>query len=219
MKNNKMKIIINVVLLVILFLPIGLYIFKFGFGIWSEHKYWSEMGSAFGGIYSPIIALLAFVVLAFQVKSQQKIDKYHYDQSFILGCKKDFDFYILELDRFLEQNANENQKVRDVLHSEVECIDEKDLLNEDIIKKLKILSDEYPKLVSIWCAMNPILAGLNVHKRFPYNHAYTGCLLKAASILSPKTCIALDKMYFSTSSGKFADVLFFWDKVKAYKSH
>lgn len=51
-----------------LFAPIAVYSYQFGFGIWSGHEDWSRMGSALGGLYSPMIALLTLALLYRQQK-------------------------------------------------------------------------------------------------------------------------------------------------------
>ncbi|MFJ5253621.1 hypothetical protein ACIP8I_00270 [Pseudomonas sp. NPDC088414] len=57
-----------VVALFILALPIAVYSCEFGFGVWAAHEDWSRMGSALGGIYSPMIALLTLALLYRQQK-------------------------------------------------------------------------------------------------------------------------------------------------------
>lgn len=210
-KDRYIKILANLVLIVILIAPILIYIYQFGIGVWSEHSSWAEMGSAFGGIYSPIIAFLAFSVLMYQVKSQRSLDEHHYDQTYIQDNKKDFDFYLSELDRQLDVPINDSLTVRDVLHSATDNYDKQGLLDGDVQERLMLISNQHPKLISIWGAMNPLLVGLSVHDRFPYKHNFKGCLLKASSILSLRTCTALDKMQYSTSSGKYPSKMYFWE--------
>ncbi|MGF1767442.1 hypothetical protein L4D06_08650 [Enterovibrio makurazakiensis] len=57
-------------------LPIYFYQDAFGWGVWKSHKQWAEMGSALGGIYSPILALLTLVVLMLQYAQSVKNDAY-----------------------------------------------------------------------------------------------------------------------------------------------
>lgn len=52
----------------ILFSPIAIYSYQFGFGIWTAHEDWSRMGGALGGLYSPMIALLTLALLYRQQK-------------------------------------------------------------------------------------------------------------------------------------------------------
>ncbi|MBN6792126.1 hypothetical protein JRG49_19300 [Pseudomonas fulva] len=54
--------------LLMLALPMVIYSYQFGFGIWPAHEDWSRMGGALGGIYSPMIALLTLALLYRQQK-------------------------------------------------------------------------------------------------------------------------------------------------------
>ncbi|WP_172380898.1 hypothetical protein [Vibrio sp. Vb339] len=153
--NGQMKILANLALIVILIAPILIYISQFGIGVWGEHSSWAEMGSAFGGIYSPIIAFLAFSVLMYQVKSQRSNDEHHYDQTYIQANKKDFDFYLGELDRQLDIPINDRLTVRDVIHNATYNYEEQDLLGGEVQERLMMISNQHPKLISIWGGYEP----------------------------------------------------------------
>lgn len=62
-----------VIVIAILILPIALYIYKFGFGLWNIHSDWAEMGSAIGGLYTPILSILTLCVLVIQLKIQRQM--------------------------------------------------------------------------------------------------------------------------------------------------
>ena len=57
------------------FLVVFLYIYQFGFGLWSDHTKWAELGSFFGGVLGPILAFFSLLYLAFQVEMQWKESK------------------------------------------------------------------------------------------------------------------------------------------------
>ncbi len=61
--------------------------------------------------------------------------------------------------------------------------------------------------------MNAILVGLSVNEKFPYKHNYAGCKLKASSILSFRTCTALDKLNYSISEDKNFIYLYWTQKT------
>ncbi len=71
----KFKILLAVCFLA-LTMPILFYIYRFGFGIWDEHSDWALMGSALGGLYTPILALLTLAVLVKQLQIQSQSRNY-----------------------------------------------------------------------------------------------------------------------------------------------
>lgn len=62
---------------VILSIPIAIYIYQFGIGIWDTHDDWAKMGSALGGIYAPILSALTLYMIYRQLRLQAVI---HVDQ-------------------------------------------------------------------------------------------------------------------------------------------
>ncbi|EOG7766892.1 hypothetical protein ACLIOJ_004884, partial [Vibrio parahaemolyticus] len=36
----------------------------FGFGLWSSHSRWGELGSFFGGVFGPIFSFISIVILS-----------------------------------------------------------------------------------------------------------------------------------------------------------
>ena len=68
----KEKIWITVIGL-ILVLPIAAYAYQFGFGLWQSNREWGEMGSAIGGLYTPILSILTLVLLIKQFQLQKSM--------------------------------------------------------------------------------------------------------------------------------------------------
>jgi hypothetical protein len=62
-KSYKLRFFFIFLVLIVIFSPILAYAYTFGFGIWASHDEWSKMGSALGGIYSPIIAVATLCFL------------------------------------------------------------------------------------------------------------------------------------------------------------
>ncbi|MCS0405700.1 hypothetical protein ND982_06505 [Vibrio diabolicus] len=73
MKKNKYWII-SVSILVI-FIPIGLYSFNFGVGLWSDPNDWGSLGSYLSGIYSPILSFGTLFILWSQFQRQKETEK------------------------------------------------------------------------------------------------------------------------------------------------
>ncbi|EKO3403001.1 hypothetical protein N6C02_004319 [Vibrio fluvialis] len=71
----KFKVLLALCFLVLV-TPILFYIYQFGFGLWSEHSDWASMGSALGGLYTPILALLTLAVLVKQLQIQAQSRDY-----------------------------------------------------------------------------------------------------------------------------------------------
>lgn len=68
-----MKKIYYLIIFFVLSLPIILYSYQFGIGLWPTHSQWAEMGSAIGGIYTPILSMLTLLVLVMQFQIQKQM--------------------------------------------------------------------------------------------------------------------------------------------------
>lgn len=62
---------------IILLIPLAIYTYQFGLGIWPTHDGWAKMGSALGGIYAPILSVLTLYMIYRQLRLQAVI---HVDQ-------------------------------------------------------------------------------------------------------------------------------------------
>ena len=62
---------------IILLIPLAIYAYQFGLGIWPTHDDWAKMGSALGGIYTPILSVLTLYMIYRQLRLQAVI---HVDQ-------------------------------------------------------------------------------------------------------------------------------------------
>ncbi|WP_445358791.1 hypothetical protein [Microbulbifer sp. ANSA005] len=194
------KIVGSIIFLVILFcMPLALYAYQFGFGIWENHGEWAEMGSALSGIYSPIIALLAFIILVGQFFSQYTMNKFHFDQSFIQKSQEELNFYIEQLDHYLNDESEKTESVRELLRR-FSALSEAELRSDLGKRVVQEFIGEHRKIHDIWVAIYPSLKGLGVHDHYPYVNSYQGSKVKLMAVLSLNTCIALDKVYFSSNS-------------------
>lgn len=111
-KKNIQKLTV-IIAFTLFLLPIALYRYKFGFGLWDKHEHWAEMGSFFSGIYSPIIAFIALVILIGQSIAQASLNKHQYDQSFIQENRKNLDFYLDKMESQLNKLTDSGETVAD----------------------------------------------------------------------------------------------------------
>ncbi|WP_438971666.1 hypothetical protein [Methylophaga sp.] len=207
-KRLKLRIAFSVCLGLFL-LPILVYIGEFGIGVWSEHTKWAEMGSAFSGIYSPFIALLAFIILFRQTKSQESVYKHQFDQAYIQDVRTDLNFYLARLDSYLDVQNHQEETPRSAL-ARFSSISEDNLLNDESQMLARQFISKHRKVIDIWIALYPLLIGLSVNKKYPYDLCYSGSILKIATVLSMSSCVSLDQIYYLSNHGIKKDELIFW---------
>jgi hypothetical protein len=94
------------------------------------------MGSTLAGGYSMIIALLVFLFLVSQLMLRFKKNSSEYDQIFIKDSKHDVEFYLTELDNYLNQWADDTHTLRELLHARCGALSEKKLTSKRIQEQL-----------------------------------------------------------------------------------
>ena len=205
--------IFGLISLMLFVAPIAIYINQFGIGVWNDHTKWAEMGSAFSGIYSPIIAFLAAVILIGQAISQVSINKHQFDQSHIQQARDDINFYLERLETYLDEPVYPEGTARSVLQK-FALIEEKELRNE----KCRTIAEQFitknRKIFNYWVALDPLLRSLNITERYPYHHNYVSSRLKTIVVLSLESCIALDKIHFSSDSELVKSQMLFWTEKR-----
>lgn len=77
MKYNWQHWTIVIIFWVALISPIGFYAYQFGFGIWGDNQNWANMGSAIGGLYTPILSLFTFFLIGYQLWRQNQIERHN----------------------------------------------------------------------------------------------------------------------------------------------
>lgn len=77
MKGKFLYFLISIII-VILIMPIVLYVYKFGIGLWDSNADWAAMGSYFGGVLGPLITGVSLLFLAFQLREQVIQSKVEY---------------------------------------------------------------------------------------------------------------------------------------------
>tara|TARA_R110002033_G_scaffold68565_1_gene119770 strand:+ start:250 stop:786 length:537 start_codon:yes stop_codon:yes gene_type:complete len=95
---------ITILAVAALITPIWIYTAHFSFEISSDHKRWGEMGSAMGGIYTPIIAFATLLVLALQLMLQRNVLERERIKDLIAERSSDFYQHINKIERLLGAN-------------------------------------------------------------------------------------------------------------------
>lgn len=194
--------VLMTVLALILLSPLIVYMSVFGLTISDDHGRWGEMGSAMSGIYSPILAFLALLVVREQVKSQNRFHKHEIDQRYIEQNRADIHFYLEQLDRALQVKDPNGATLRQMLH---DCFlfDDAVLFNDP--KRIELaqgINRQYPQLLGVWGAIYPVWVGLDSEKRFPYLHNAATALQKMIAVASYETCVALDQYHRIVTEGR-----------------
>ena len=194
--NNTLRIISFFVLLLALILPIVLYVYQFGFELSVSHQRWAEFGSAMSGIYSPLIAFLALLILIGQFKSQVELNTHQYDQTYINASRNELNYFTEKIEASLELNHKSGLSIRKYLEEKFVYLD-KSQLNEQAVKNLAAeFRKEHKIILDMWLAIYPLLEGLNANKFFPYKSNFTGAVLRITCSLSIETCTAIDNFYY-----------------------
>jgi hypothetical protein len=189
---------------IMLITPIVLYISTFGSELSAIHSRWGEMGSAMSGIYSPIFAFLALIVLVMQVLLQYQINFHQYDQTYIQEARSEVQYYLEQMDRELAKNLDSGVNIRDFLHSAFELADINELSSKQFFEIAREFNRIHPRVCAIWSAIYTIFAGLRSQKQFPYEHNFGAAKQKAIVMTTFTTCVALDHFLWCVLKGRLS---------------
>ena len=200
MSDKLKKGLAQLIFFIVLWLPIVLYVYQFGFFLSSDHEIWAEFGSAMSGIYSPIIAFIALLVLVNQTRIQQSMDKHQHDHTYIERNRNDLDFYINKLESYLDKSYDENITIKQYLLLNFSRLSNAELLEEKTKKKVQEFNFSNPQVFDIWLAIYPILIGLDSQKEYPYIHSFESGKLRVSSCLYFGVCVAIDNLYYCATN-------------------
>lgn len=182
--------------------PIVVYLYVFGTSLSSSHARWAEFGSAIGGIYSPLVALLTLAVLAQQVRLQAQMNVHEADQAYLQQARADIEFYSAQMAQEMDRIALPGKSLRAVLH---EHFEPKSLgeLDSHLLRQLAInIHSHMPPAFDIWAAVYPILMGLKAGKTHMYDMTHGSSTQKLIALLSFETCVALDNFHRARTEGR-----------------
>lgn len=180
------------ILIGVLLSPIILYMWVFGVVVSSDHSRWAEFGSAMGGIYSPMIAVLAFLVLLRQVNLQQELAKHEFDQGYLQQARQDIEFYGTQLAAALNADVLPGKSMLAVLQEKFRFVSASDLEREDLRVLAESVHQVSPSAFDLWMAINPILKGLTTSQNQMYVLTFESSKQKLIALLSFQICVALD---------------------------
>jgi hypothetical protein len=190
-------------LALILVSPLIVYMSVFGLKISDDHTRWGEMGSALSGIYSPILAFLALLVVFGQLKSQNGFHEHEMDQRYIEQNREDINFYVQQLDQVLCLDGPSEGNIRQMLHGHFLFSNTELFSDPQLIQLAQKLNRQYPQLLGIWGAVYPIWIGLNSQNKVPYKLNALAALHKMIAVASFETCVALDHYHRTLSEDRF----------------
>lgn len=197
--------------LLILVFPIVIYVYSFGFHLSSDHQRWSEFGSAISGIYSPLIAFIALLILFAQFKAQVSINEHQYDQTYIQENRKELNYYIEKMEEALDKHY-QGQEIRIFLIDNFAFATEEQLKSAAYQNTALDIHAVHPKIQNLWIAIYPILNGLGSIKRFPYEHNFSSSVLRISTMLSFNACVAIDNYYYCLTNDLQKGNYYFRDK-------
>lgn len=182
--------------------PILVYVAVFGASLSSDHARWAEFGAAIGGIYSPLVALFALMVLRAQVQLQAQMNVHAADQAFLQQAREDIEFYCTKMAQVMSATLVSNRTLREVLHEGFAHPDAADLDSERLRNLAGEINRQFPTTFDLWLAIYPILAGLSTGKAHMYVLTFESSKQKLIAVLSFRTCVALDNFHRTLTEGK-----------------
>ena len=202
---RKLSVVVRLILvavLAVLVSPLIVYMAVFGVSISHDHTRWGEMGSAMSGIYSPILALLALLVVYGQLRSQNRFNEHEIDQRYVEQGRSDLHFYLEQLDRALQVMDPNGATLRAMLHDHFLFREKASFEDAQRLAIAQSLNRQYPQLLGIWGAIYPVWVGLDSEKRHPYKHNAVVSLQKMVAVASFETCVALDQYHMCLTEGR-----------------
>ena len=199
---NKRILIASLLILGVIAAPVAAYLYNFGTSLSSSHTRWAEFGSAIGGIYSPLVALLTLAVLAQQVRLQAQMNVHESDQAHLQQAREDIEFYSTQMAKVMNGIALPGKTLHAVLHEHFEPRSLGELDTQQLRQLAADIHALMPPAFDIWAAVYPILMGLKAGKTSMYDMTHGSSTQKLVALLSFETCVALDNFYRARTEGR-----------------
>ncbi|MFQ1769118.1 hypothetical protein ACK37F_20185 [Aeromonas veronii] len=150
MKNSVFyHILILAVIILLFFVPIMLYMFKFGVGLWGTHDDWALMGTALGGIYGPITSVITCLILFIQIKTQRE-DRYN--QKGMVSFLETKAIFTLSLNEIYNILSSQEKDVQSFFER-IAIINLNEVTADDILDPLKeigLSSAQSARIITEW---------------------------------------------------------------------
>lgn len=192
--------------------PVLLYFRQFHGPLSNSPDDWAKAGDFFGGIYSVVLGGLTLTVLVNQATMQQRLEKFQYDQNYLVRARSDIEYY---LDRLYEDikielpeasrsaiNINSEYRLNDFLNFY-------DQTSGKVFEQTNVYSGISGRIFSSWLALHAILVALSDSKETAYKQELTFALTKIQSRLSYSTARAVEQFVWQISSDRLELKLFF----------
>ncbi|TWX67813.1 hypothetical protein ESZ36_10905 [Colwellia demingiae] len=203
--KNSVNIIGYILLTLILLTPLILYASQFGFGIWSSHSEWSEMGSALGGVYTPILTIFMVGILYRQTVIQAALAKHTFDTNRIDKSKKQLDYHVSNIINVL---AIKDANGFTISLNKLLAVN-RDMAYLDTIEQW--YDPHISQLVTDWRNVQGILRSMDQPAELEYslNHVqFNGFVITQ---LTYEVCVALDKICYKRTEEKDKSLCYFWN--------
>lgn len=182
--------------------PVVAYLCVFGVKLSTDHTRWAEFGSAIGGIYAPLVALLTLVVLIRQVALQKQMNTHEADQAYLQQARADIEFYSTQISQIMNCIVLPGKTLREVLNENFHPANITDLDSQQLRQLAVNIHKLIPPVFDIWGAVYPILTGLETGKTSMYNMTLGSSKQKLIALLSFANCVALDNLYRARCEGR-----------------
>jgi hypothetical protein len=178
----------------ILVSPIAIYVGQFGIGVWGSHSAWAEMGSAIGGIYTPILTLMMLIVISRQVDLQQVVITNSESTKKMQQFHDDFLYYLSHLENLL---AKHEGKYLDNYLKQINVLADNELQEEIPPNNFQNLD-----LTTSWHAVtNQLFSFRNSNEKL-FQDAASSKEHYILITLGIEKCVSLDKFLVQFNKGK-----------------
>jgi len=150
--------------------PIAIYLYQFGFGLWSSHDDWGTMGSYFGGVLGPIITSISLAFLAIQIRAQTKQRSEEAALHVCSECELDITSYIPKVKEFIQRGEN-SERVDQVLIERKKRVEAGDL--EGALSVVRAYVNENLAAIGMWVQIDASLRTIQRLKMYKFKRMRT----------------------------------------------